>query len=75
MADEAYVRNGLAPYALRLRRLVESAHADWVSSTGHSQYIYLRTKASARFDHVVRQVRPRQTEADKSKESDKDSSD
>jgi hypothetical protein len=54
MADEAYVRNGLDPYSLRLRRLVEGAHADWVASTGHSQYIYQRTKANARFDHVAR---------------------
>jgi hypothetical protein len=54
MADEAYVRNELAPYALRLRRVVEGAHADWVASTGHAQYIYQRTKANARFDHVAR---------------------
>jgi hypothetical protein len=56
MADETYVRNGLAPYGLRLRQVADEAYADWVGSTGHSQYIYQRTKANARFDHVARHV-------------------
>lgn len=54
MADEGYVRKGLAPYEVKLRHVCDSAQADWVASTGHSQYIYLRTKQNARFDHVAR---------------------
>jgi hypothetical protein len=54
MADETYVRNGLARYGIRLRQVADEACADWVKSTGHSQYIYQRTKANARFDHIAR---------------------
>jgi hypothetical protein len=54
MADEAVVRRVLGPYQDRLRRIVDLAYADWLQSSDKPKYIYERTRANARFDHVAR---------------------
>lgn len=54
MADQDYVRKGLAPYEARIRRVADDGYADWVQSSDRSKFIYERTKACARFDHIAR---------------------
>lgn len=54
MADESIVRRVLSPYHERLRRIVDDAYADWQQSSDKPKYIYERTRANARFDHVAR---------------------
>jgi hypothetical protein len=54
MADETYVRNGLAPYAERVRLIVERGYNDWLKSSDRPKLIFERSRANVRFDHIAR---------------------